>query len=369
MNDDKWKRTVAKRRRQRKVQNLLAILASTVVLLLFSSIAGYCYYRHIHSPEYTLEEIQAAFEQRDIDTLHKYIDFESVLTPNYQILTDDIFNNDKFYGQKEHTIYQNFYKMIASTLIEGTIDCIDKYIQTGNWQRFNNDSMLKGRQLGIDYTELANRSLLFNTNFKSVKNLNYIDDVNAIATILVADKYTNTDFDLQIHLKKSDDNIWRVDDIPNYKDYLTATSTLYRKDIDTYIKNTKEDLNKTNAKFRELQTEFTILAEQFKTSPTTAQRALLKSFIDNKIIPAYQDWYNYLQASNIPTGARHLHELRIESTTDSIQAWKAYAIGISDNKPADLAKAERLHQKAMETEQKVTDTINNMPALFMSSID
>ena len=40
-----------------------------------------------------------------------------------------------------------------------------------------------------------------------------------------------------------------------------------------------------------------------------------------------------------------------------------------DNKPKDLAKAERLHRKAMETEQKVTDTINNMPALFMPTVD
>lgn len=96
---------------------------------------------------------------------------------------------------------------------------------------------------------------------------------------------------------------------------------------------------------------------------------MLKSFIDNKIVPTYQDWYNYLQSYQIPTGARHLHELRMESTTYTIQAWKAYAIGIQDNKPKDLAKAERLHRKAMETEQKVTDTINNMPALFMPTVD
>ena len=369
MNDDKWRRTVAKRRQQRRFQNFLAILGLTMIVLLFAGVGSYCYYRHVHSAEYTLEQLQTAFDQRDIDTIHEYIDFESVLGPNYQILTDDIFANDKIYGEKEHTIYQNFYKMIATTLINGTIDCIDKYILTGNWQRFNNDSMLKGRQLGIDYTELANRSLLFNTNFKSLKNLTYTDDDNAVATILVTDKYTNTEFDLQVQLSKSDDNIWRVVAIPNYKDYLTKISALYRQDINTYLNSTKGDLNKTNVKFKQLQIEFTILAEQFKNNPTTAQRAVLKSFIDNKIIPAYQDWYNYLQASNIPTGARHLHELRLESTTDSIQAWKAYAVGINDNKPADLAKAERLHQKAMETEQKVTDTINNMPALFMSSVD
>lgn len=146
-------------------------------------------------------------------------------------------------------------------------------------------------------------------------------------------------------------------------------SNLYRQDINTYLTNTKADLDRNNAQFKQLQNEFIVLAENFKNNPSSSQRALLKSFIDNKIVPTYQDWYNYLQSYQIPTGARHLHELRMESTTYTIQAWKAYAIGIQDNKPKDLAKAERLHRKAMETEQKVTDTINNMPALFMPTVD
>lgn len=59
----------------------------------------------------------------------------------------------------------------------------------------------------------------------------------------------------------------------------------------------------------------------------------------------------------------------MESITYTIQAWKVYGTGIQDNKVKDLAKAERLHQKAIETEQKITDTINNMPALFMPTVD
>ena len=196
-----------------------------------------------------------------------------------------------------------------------------------------------------------------------------IDDNSVMATILVADKYTDTNFDLKLKLVKNEEGIWQVSEVTNYQDYLTMISNLYRQDINTYLTNTKADLDRNNAQFKQLQSEFIVLAENFKTNPSSSQRALLKSFIDNKIVPTYQDWYNYLQSYQIPTGARHLHELRMESTTYTIQAWKAYAIGIQDNKPKDLAKAERLHRKAMETEQKVTDTINNMPALFMPTVD
>lgn len=369
MNDDKWQRTVAKRRRQRRLQNILALIGIIFILLVCTSIGGFLYYRHIHSPEYALSQLQTGFEQRDIDTIHQYVDFKTLLPPNYKILTNDIFTNDKIYSEQEHTIYRTFYNIIEPIIVEGTIQSIDKYIQTGNWQRYNYDSMLKGRQLGIDYTELINRSLLFNINFKSIKSIEQIDDTNVTAIITVADKYTDTTFDLHLNLHKNNDDIWQVVEITNYQEYLTLISNIYRKDINTYLANTKADLAKNNARFQQLQTEFTVLAENFKTNPTGSQRVLMKSFIDNQIVPTYQDWYNYLQSYQIPTGARHLHELRMESTTYSIQAWKAYAIGIKDNKPQDLAKAERLHQKAMETEQKITDTINNMPALFMPTVD
>ena len=328
MNDDKWQRTVAKRRRQRRIQNLFACFIVLLVLLILSIIGGYYYYQRTNSPEHALEELQTAFEHRDIDTIHKYVDLKTLLPPNYKILTNDIFINDKIYTEKEHSIYQTFYALIEPIIVNGAIQSIDKYIQTGNWQRFNYDSMLKGRQLGIDYTELINRSLLFNISFKEIKSIETIDDNSVMATILVADKYTDTNFDLKLKLVKNEEGIWQVSEVTNYQDYLTMISNLYRQDINTYLTNTKADLDRNNAQFKQLQSEFIVLAENFKNNPSSSQRALLKSFIDNKIVPTYQDWYNYLQSYQIPTGARHLHELRMESTTYTIQAWKAYAIGI-----------------------------------------
>ena len=101
MNDDKWQRTVAKRRRQRRIQNLFACFIVLLVLLILSIIGGYYYYQRTNSPEYALKELQTAFEHRDIDTIHKYVDLKTLLPPNYKILTNDIFINDKIYTEKE----------------------------------------------------------------------------------------------------------------------------------------------------------------------------------------------------------------------------------------------------------------------------
>lgn len=41
-------------------------------------------------------------------------------------------------------------------------------------------------------------------------------------------------------------------------------SNLYRQDINTYLTNTKADLDRNNAQFKQLQSEFIVLAENFK---------------------------------------------------------------------------------------------------------
>ena len=370
MNDDKWEQTIAKRRQARYRENKIGCFFIIIVLIAALIGAGYyAYYNHTHSPEYTLKRLQTAFDERDIEEIHKYVDLKSVLSPNYKVLCDDIFAHDTIYTEQERNVYQTFYEIIEPIITDGTIQSINKYIQTGNWQRYNYNSMLKGRQLGIDYAELINRSLLFNINFKEVKSMEQIDDTHVAVVLAVMDKYTETNFDLKVTLTKDEDNVWKVTSVDNYQEYLNTISKLYHDDITSYLSATKADLDRSNARFAQLQSEFVILAEGLKNNPSESQRALLKSYIENKIIPAYQDWYNYLQNNQIPLGARHLHELRLESASYSIQAWKKYADGIYKSDYKELGEAERIHNKAMETEQKVTDTINNMPALFMPTVD
>lgn len=370
MNDDKWKQAIAKRRQARYRANRLGCIV--IIIFLLAALAGggyYVYYNHTHSPEYSLKQLQTAFEERDVEKVHKYVDFKAVLPPNYKVLCNDIFANDTIYTEQERSVYQTFYGIIEPIVTDGVVQSIDKYIQTGNWKRYNYNSMLKGRQLGIDYMELINRSLLFNIGLKEIKSVEMTDDTHAAAVLAVMDKYTQTDFDLNITLTKNDEGIWQVTGVENYQDYLNTISKLYREDITSYLALTKSDLDRSNARFRQLQGDFIVLAEGLKNNPSESQRALVKSYIENKIIPAYQDWYNYLQNNQIPLGARHLHELRLESASYSIQSWKKYADGIYRNDFKELGEAERIHNKAMETEQKVTDTINNMPALFMPTVD
>lgn len=266
MNDDKWEQTIAKRRQARYRENKIGCFFIIIVLIAALIGAGYyAYYNHTHSPEYTLKRLQTAFDERDVEEIHKYVDLKSVLSPNYKVLCDDIFAHDTIYTEQERNVYQTFYEIIEPIITDGTIQSINKYIQTGNWQRYNYNSMLKGRQLGIDYAELINRSLLFNINFKEVKSIEQIDDTHVAVVLAVMDKYTETDFDLKVTLTKDEDNVWKVTSVDNYQEYLNTISKLYHDDITSYLSATKADLDRSNARFAQLQSEFVILAEGLKT--------------------------------------------------------------------------------------------------------
>ena len=50
----------------------------------------------------------------------------------------------------------------------------------------------------------------------------------------------------------------------NYQEYLNTISKLYHDDITSYLSATKADLDRSNARFGQLQSEFVILAEGLK---------------------------------------------------------------------------------------------------------
>ena len=80
MNDDKWQRTVAKRRRQRRIQNLFACFVVLLVLLILSIIGGYYYYQRTNSPEYALEELQQPLNIVILILFIKYVDLKNFIT-------------------------------------------------------------------------------------------------------------------------------------------------------------------------------------------------------------------------------------------------------------------------------------------------
>lgn len=322
----------------------------------------------MRTPWYTAMQLKFAYKNNNVAMLVQDINMASVVYAGYDDVTGDLFTYNTSMQPKAKQIFDQFYKLIKEDICNGTLQMINSYLKNDTWADPSKTSVLKGRDLGIDYDELLDRSMLRNTAVRKIGTLLKDDNNNYILPVTVADRYTNTDYVLQLQLERNAVGMWQVTKILNYHDYLIHVRELCDVDINSYIKDTRDRNAQDNKQFQALQIKFQALTKPLTGNDSQAKRTQVQNFITQQIIPAYASHENYLQNVNVPSGALHLHMLRLQSTSKTIEAWKYYADGIGKNSKADLAKAEYNHQITLTLEQKVSDIINKMPALFVPEI-
>ncbi|WP_432748598.1 hypothetical protein [Pectinatus frisingensis] len=349
--------------RNQFMQNKIFLTFTFVFLLCYT---GFIFF--MYTPWYTATQLKFAYKNHNIVMLTNSVNIDSVVSSGYDDLTGDLFTYNSNIPPKVKQIFNQFYQLIKTPVCSGTLKIIDDYLKNNVWNDPTGTSVLKGRELGIDYDELVERSMLRNTAIHSFGKLTKNENGDFILPLTVADRYTDTDFTLELLLQKTASGTWQVTKIINYHEYLLHVRDLCDNDIVAYVKDTKDKTAEYNRAFQSLQTQFQNLTKNINSSISKTQRQQIQYFIVNKIIPTYKTHEAYLQDVDVPSGALHLHILRLQSNAKTIQAWQYFAQGIADDSPAMLAKAEKNHQEALTLEQKVSDIINKMPALFVPEI-
>ena len=264
------------------------------------------------------------------------------------------------------------------------IKVINTYLDTGEWTLPG--EILKGRQLGVDYDILLDRSLIRHTSLIELEEVE-LQDEEAIATFSVVEEYSQVPFVLKVTVKdlaNESFNIggkefeifgrkfkfpglsfnlggsdWKIVSVDNYRAYLDAVSPILRQNLAEYIDNTAEIVHHYNNIFEENQDIFISLQKSPVGIMTVAQRAEVADFINNTVIPSLEDRQNELNQIPIPQGAQFLASLRQESTQVTILAWKSYVKGITENSAADLDTAASLHKQEMVFDQRVEEIVHN----------
>ncbi|TCS80114.1 hypothetical protein [Pectinatus cerevisiiphilus] len=344
-------------------QNKILFFFSLGFLLFYA-----CFVFFMHTPWYTAAQFKFAYHNHNTAILMRTIDLESVISNGYDDVTCDLFIYNSNIQPKTKQTFEQFYKLIKKDICDGTLVMIDKYLKDNVWHEPTGTSVLKGREMGIDYDELLERSMLRNTSIKGIGSLSKDDNGNYILPVTVADRYTDTDFVINLLLQKNTEGIWKITKIINYRNYLEHVRNLYNADITTYINDTKAQTAEYNRTFQGIQLKFQAMTKPIGANISNDQRAQIQKFILSEVIPAYTSHENYLQNVNVPPGASHLHMLRLQSNAKTIEAWKYFAEGIGKDSKDDLSKAECSHQEALVLEQKVSDIMNKMPALFVPEI-
>lgn len=347
-----WQEQLAKRRRRTKYERI-----ATLSLIVF--VLGFFLWRifYANTPEYALDRLSHALAAHDSQSLQKYCSLEDVTSHAYDDLTRDMFASDDKLSNDTKVMFEQFYIKIKPQILDNTQPLLLSYVETGSWQPPGSDNILKGRQLGIDYEYLIERSQLRSTAFVKIESIDRTGDT-ALAKVQVRDEYTGTLFTLNLLLTQAGDN-WQVTRIVNYRDFLDFLRPIQSSGLTAYIKATKSIIDKYNDIMDTQQTNFGRLSTTDKGSLTADQRSKLAGYIKSDIIPALEKRQQELNAVPVNDGAQYLQKLRAQETQLSLAEWQHFLKGIQENSFPELNIAKAFHANALELQHRIDDVIKN----------
>ena len=380
MDDYTWRRRLAERRRRRERERLFAL---GILLLIFGGIFFY-FAIYTKTPEYAMREMVTAYKAGDANTFRRHVDLNSVTLTAYDDLTSDLFKYDTQLTDRERSLFENFYVLIRRQMCNGAVNVINTYLDTGEWTLPG--GILKGRQLGIDYDILLDRSLIRHTSLIDLEAVE-INDEEATATFSIVEDYSQVPYTLKVTIKDlANDSIniggkdfeifgrtikfpglsfnfggsdWKIVSVDNYRGYLDAVSPILRQNLAQYIDNTAEIVYRYNQTFEAEQDVFITLQRSPYGIMTTEQRTEVSNYITNTIIPSLEARQAELDQVPVPQGAQFLASLRQESTRITILAWQSYIKGITENSAADLDTAASLHKQELVFDQRIEEIVHN----------
>ena len=379
MDEYTWKKRIAARRRRRRNERIFLLI---LVLFFISGIIWYIT-SYTKTPNYAMNEALTSLHSDDKTAFKNHVDFDSITLKGYDDLTVDLFKYDDQLSEHERSLFENFYVLIRTQMCQGAVKVINTRLDTGQWTL--PEEMLKGRQLGIDFDLLLERSLIRHTSIISVENIENFGDT-ATADVNVVEDYTQAQFTLKVALENSGggvniggtefeifgqtikipginfkfgDNDWKVVRVENYREYLDAVSPALKQDLAEYIDATNSIVENYNNIFQGQQSTFIGLQKTSDGVISEERRNEIAEYINQTIIPTLSNRQDELNKIPVPKGAQYLADLRKESTAVTIQAWQFYASGLIENNSAAFDTAESLHKQELALDQRIEELIYN----------
>ncbi len=390
MDDYTWRKKLENRRRRRRFERLF------VVFLFALSIGCLVAYFAVYTktPVYAMNEAFNALKKNDAETFRNRIDFDSVTAGCYDDLTGDMFKNDTRISAKERSLFENFYVLIRPQICRGMIKVMNEKLDGGKWTL--PEGILKGRQLGIDFDLLLERSLIRHTTVVNIEKVEHLG-TGAVAEVKIVEDYSQVPFTLKVTLENTGGkgiqiagrefqlfgkiwkfegmsfsfsaNEWKIISVDNYKEYLESVAPILMRDVQEYIDATAEIVTRYNSAFRSEQNNFIYLQRTPGGIMSDAQRGRIAEYITTNIIPTLENRRAELDSINVPKGALYLATLRRESTDITIRAWESYRRGLIENNSAAFATAESLHKQELILDQRIEEIVHksavaqNLPEL------
>lgn len=218
---------------QPKMKNKkLLVLGLAFIIILLSGALGYWYW--LHTPQYSLIQIQEAVEKHDLQAFEKHVDIESVTSRLIdQLIETKLNDSPEIEDEATSNLAKGFIQLLKPQLTAMAKDQIRSYVEkgtTGQQSDKENSVAKNAPNFSVqDIYETKGRT----PEFKGVEYVNKDGKIAIVGLKLFYPKL-NSDTILEIKMREKD-NYWQVAEVNN----LTA----FLEKIDSLEKNKLAELN------------------------------------------------------------------------------------------------------------------------------
>ncbi len=329
-------------------QTKLRLLLAAILLLLIAVIGGYTYVRfHMHTPQYALEELEQSVKNHDLKSFQKHVNVDHVLDHSFDGLIEGLLDTGGGTSEEARTAAGNVARMMKAPILSSFRTAVEQYVTTGNWSTTSDEDDASK----LDAADLLAQAGLHKTEFRQWGDIQPAEDENrVILDIHVYQQEADRDFVFKALMVK-EDNVWCIDEIQNFRDFVVMVGKARRSELDQYLKSSAAVMEKHDRIIREAEQKYGDLLSAGSLGRQNT-RDEIKALMEGTIQKDWEARKEELFSMSVPEAAQTLHHLRLRICDLYIEYARGYAAWMTDKKAATVREADMKLKEAKTLEQE-----------------
>ncbi len=340
-----------------KAKLLFAGLA--IVLVCGSGLIWYFSF-YTKTPDYALKMVQESIVKHDTVKFHKYVDEDKLLAGVCDALMQGIIESERPMPEEAKVALSGFAKMFKAPLINSFKGSLNQYVENGKWG--NDDSKSVDQGIPIDSDMIIEKSGVKDLQFEAIDYMAVDkEEKTAVAGVRVLQGESGESFVFEVELRQSEDGVWRVVNIKNFRDFVGLVSQSRRDLVQEYISVTQSLMEEHEKKIRliEKKAKETLASGSLGNQAT---RDALKAIMQEELEPEWTARKNELEAVDVPPAAGTLQRLRLKICDLRIAYCQKYAKWLENKDAKTLKDANESLKEAKTLEHEALVIVGRIKA-------
>lgn len=332
-----------------KMKLKIFIAALVVVLIgIGGSIAYFNFY--VKTPEYTLNAVQEAVENHDIDEFNKYVDVDNVVAGVTDNMLDAIIASQNNLPEEAKVAMNSLATMFKAPLVASLNDGLTTFVKTGSWEAAEDVKDSQGAM--IDSKMILDQTGLMGLSFSGIDHINMNEENGtAQAGVKVEQSEIGQPFIFEVTLEEQPDGYWKVVSVDNFADFIKALQAGRQKYIEDYINQTAALLSDKEKVLAENEANLNA-SLKLGVLGNDKSRLEVKTSIEENILPQLKQLQTSLQEVEVPKAAETLHNLQLKACESKIAYYENYAKWLENKDIKTLREATDNMKKAKTMEHE-----------------